>query len=427
MAARPSPSEQTLWQMTAPAGPSLPSLAGEVETDVLVVGGGIAGMSTALHLAEAGVAVVLAEAGEPGSAATGQSGGLVAPDYIRHTPDSVVEAFGAEAGERLTNMLGSSAQLCFDLIARHAIDCDSRQDGFCTPVRLPRLAETQRSVAAQWQARGYDVTFLEGPELHTLLGTDAYCGALWFGRGGSLNPLGYVRGLARAAAAAGAGLYRGTPVLELARSEQDGWRARTPAGAIRARRVVLAANGANAGLHPAMRRTALPLHVAEFATPPLPPEIRARILPRGGGFTDKSSYIFTARYDGAGRLISAVPRSLLVRGRAAFHKEAGRRLAKYFKDLDGAGIETLWEGVCWINTSLLPEIYDLGDGAIAIQACNGRGIGSNTAIGAELAQALATGDLARLSVRPRQPRPIAFHAAAARVPEVMMTMAYLTD
>lgn len=427
MTARSSSPAPALWQLTAPAGPTLSSLSGAVETDVLVVGGGVAGMSAALHLAEAGVDVVLAEAGQPGSAATGQSGGLIAPDYIRHTPESIVEAFGAQAGERLTDMLGHSAQRCFDLIARHAIDCDSRQDGFYTPVHLPRLADAQRAVAAQWETRGFDVSFMEGGDLHALFGTDAYCGALRFGRGGSLNPLAYVRGLARAAVGAGARLYQDTPVQKLACLEQGRWHARTPAGSVVARRIVLAANGANADLHPAMRRTALPLNVVEFATSPLPSELRARILRRGGAFTDKSSYIFSARYDGEGRLISAFPRTLLVRGAQAFRNEAQRRLTKYFKDLEGVQIESLWEGVAWVNTSFLPEIYDLGDGAIAIQACNGRGIATNTVIGAELAEALAAGDFGALSIRPRHPRPVSFYAAAARAPEMMMTLAYLTD
>lgn len=420
-------SRLALWRHTAPAGPSLSQLQGDVDTDVLVIGGGIAGMSTALHLAEAGVAVVVMEAGEPGSAATGQSGGLIAPDYIRHTPDSIAVQFGKDRGERLTAMLGRSAQHCFDLIARHEIDCDARQDGFYTPVHQDDLAERQRSVAAQWQARGFDVSFVEQAQAQDALGTDAYRGALRFGQGGSINPLAYVRGLTEAAMAAGAYVYRDTAVRDLSRSADGRWHARAAGGAVRASRVVLAANGANAKLHRAMRRAALPLNVVEFATAPLPAALRGRILPHGGAFTDKSSYIFSARYDGDGRLISAFPRTWCVRGQRAYHKEARRRLAKYFPGLDGVEIESLWEGVAWINTSFLPEVYDLGDGAVAIQACNGRGISTNTVIGTELAGALASEDFSALSVPVRSPAAIPFYPLAARSPELMMTLAYLAD
>jgi glycine/D-amino acid oxidase-like deaminating enzyme len=127
------PSSSAVWHATAAPGPDLGRLVGAFETDVLVVGGGIAGLSTALHLAEAGIDVVVIEAGQPGSGATGQSGGLVAPDYIRHSPETIGKTIGRRAGERLTRFLGESAQYCFDLIDRHGIECDSRQDGFWSP------------------------------------------------------------------------------------------------------------------------------------------------------------------------------------------------------------------------------------------------------------------------------------------------------
>jgi glycine/D-amino acid oxidase-like deaminating enzyme len=423
---QPCASSPSLWQGTAPAGPALEPLAGHAETDVLVVGGGIAGVSTALHLAEAGADVLLVEAGELGSGATGQSGGLVAPDFVRHNPDMVGQALGRAAGERLAQFVGGSAQRCFDLIARHGIDCDSRQDGFYAPVCTLGRASAQRAAATQWRARGFDVATLDAGETQRLLGTPVYCGASRFGQGGSLNPVAYVRGLARVAASAGAQVHIRTPVEGLGHVG-DRWQARTPQGMVTARRVVLAANGGNAGLHPVMNRSALPLEVVEFATEPLASEYRARILPQGGAFTDKASYIFTARYDGAGRLISAFPKSYLVSGARAFHAEAKRRLGKFFKGLETVDIESLWEGVAWINASFLPEVYDLGQDAYAIQACNGRGISINTAIGIELATALATGNPDALSIRPRQPRAIRFHRGAALLPKAMMTMAYLSD
>ncbi|MDG2534205.1 FAD-dependent oxidoreductase [Sphingomonas sp. HITSZ_GF] len=420
------PSTAPVWVATAAPGPELAPLAVEIEAEVLVIGGGIAGMTTALHLAETGVDTVLLEAGQPGDQATGWSGGLIAPDYIRHTPETIGPVLGRLRGERLTRMIGGSARAVFDLIERHAIDCDARQEGFYTPAHSEHLAQNQRRYANQWSSRGYDVRFVEAREARHIFGVERYCGALCFGDGGSINPLGYVRGIAHAALRQGARLFAQSPVETLVR---DGgrWIARTPGGAVSARRVVLAANGGNAKLHPALKRTVLPLHVVQFATAPLDAAQRETILPQGGAFTDKVPYLFTARLDAQGHLISAFPMSFLVNGGKAHLREAQRRLKQHFAVMPDPRIDYIWEGLAQVNSSFLPELYDLGDGALAIQADNGRGIGINTQLGIEVAAAIATNSREQLSVAPRTPHPIRFHAGAALLPKLLMTMARLSN
>lgn len=420
------PASSSLWLATAPAGPALPVVAGDVQADTLVIGGGIAGTTTALHLAEAGVDVVLLEAGQVGDGASGQSGGVIAPDFIRHTPETLGRVIGRQAATRLTRMIGGSARDVFGLIERHAIDCDAYQDGFFTPAHTEGLAENQRRYANQWHSRGYDVNFVEADEARAIFGADRYRGALRFGDGGRLNPLAYARGLARAAGQQGARLFAGSPVIALTR-EPGCWRAQTPGGMVTARRLVLAANGGNAALHPALRRTALPLNVMQFASAPLSPAQRLKIMPMGGAFTDKVPYLFTARLDGAGHLVSAFAASFLVRGEKAGVREAERRLKQHFATMPDPRIAYLWPGTAWVNPSLLPEVYELGDDGFAIQADNGRGITVNTAIGIELAAMLARSDRDAMSVPMRAPKPIRFHRTATLVPKLLMSMAYLSN
>jgi len=176
-----------------------------------------------------------------------------------------------------------------------------------------------------------------------------------------------------------------------------------------------------------MARTSLPLQVIQFATSPLSPAERRATLPEGGAFTDKRPYLFTARNDGYGHLISGYPTTLFVRGEQACRREAERRLRENFAALPQPDIAYLWRGLAWVNTSFLPEIYDLGDDAIAIQACNGRGIAINTVLGSEVAEMLATGERRALSVQPRAPKSIRFHAIAAMLPKLLMSLAYVSD
>lgn len=422
---RGAPSKTTVWLDTAVDGPRLATITSAIEAEVLVIGGGIAGMTTALHLAEAGVDTVLVEAGQPGDGATGWSGGLVAPDYIRHTPETIGSILGHKQGERVTRMIGGSARAVFNLIERHGIQCDARKDGFYTPAHSEALANSQRGYANQWRSRGYDVSFIEASDARWRFGVDRYCGALRFGDGGSLNPLGYVRGIAAAALKQGVRLFADSPVTTLTR-EGERWIAQTAQGSVAARRVVLAANGGNAELHPALRRTALPLHVVQFATAPLNDAQREQILPEGGAFTDKVPYLFSARLDGQGHLISAFPLSFLV-GEARWHREARRRLAQHFSAMSEPQIDYLWRGLAWVNPSFLPELYDLGEGALAIQADNGRGIGINTQLGIEMAAAIAANNRELLSIQPRSPKPIRLHAGAALLPKLLMSMAWLSN
>ena len=119
--------------------------------------------------------------------------------------------------------------------------------------------------------------------------------------------------------------------------------------------------------------------------------------------------------------------SFLLRGGKAHLREARRRLRQHFAALSDPRIDHIWEGLAWVNSSFLPELYDLGDGALAIQADNGRGIGINTQLGIEVAAAIASNSRERLSVVPRTPHPIRLHAGAALLPKLLMTMAWLSN
>jgi len=415
-------SSSIVWERTAPSALAAMPLQDELEVEFAVVGGGVAGLSTALHLAEQGREVVLLESGEVGEGATGKSGGLIVPDFIVQTPQGILRSHGQAEGKRLVRLVGNSAAECFALIERLDLACDAVQRGFLSPAHNEKVAKAQSQRAAEWCAAGYDVTFLGAPDVAAALGTTFYCGGLRFNSGGTVNPLGFCRGLASAAIAAGVRLCQASPVETLS-PFSGGWRLSTSTGRVTARRVILAANGGNPALHPALQKTVLPLRVYEYATEPLSCELRRRVFPKGTAFTDRQPYLFTARYDGEGRLVSAFPDFILRRDETALRAEASRRIARYYPALAGIPIECLWSGTAWLNPSLLPEVYNLGEGVLAIQACNGRGLAVNAALGREVAAAMVNGDLGTLSVVPRAPTPVRLHALAYHLPALMMAAA----
>ena len=103
---------------TAPPAVPTPPLDQSAKADVCIVGGGYAGLSTALHLAERGAEVIVLEAHEPGWGASGRNGSQVIPG-LKYDPDEIVTMFGPDAGERIVEFAGRTADVVFDLIAKH--------------------------------------------------------------------------------------------------------------------------------------------------------------------------------------------------------------------------------------------------------------------------------------------------------------------
>src|SRR5438132_8454409 len=123
----------SLWAAVTPSGPDLPELTGTIEADVIVIGGGFTGLSTALHLREAGVDVAIVEAMEPGWGASGRNNGQVIPTLSRPDPDDIVAKHGA-AGERFVRLLRDSALTLFELARRYGIEAEQEQSGWVQPV-----------------------------------------------------------------------------------------------------------------------------------------------------------------------------------------------------------------------------------------------------------------------------------------------------
>ena len=195
--------ENTLWSKVTPAASGYSALTGIHDADIAVVGGGVAGLSLAYHLTEAGMAPVVLEALTPGSDAAGKSAGLVVSLSVRHSPYELLEQYGEEKGRRLVNMIGESGKYVFSLVRKLGLDCAPQQTGFLGPARTIREVERVNQVASEWRSLGYGIETVDREGICHLSGLDTYLGALQDPAGGALNPLAYVRELARAATGPG--------------------------------------------------------------------------------------------------------------------------------------------------------------------------------------------------------------------------------
>lgn len=402
----------SLWRAIAPPPPETAPLAGDGRVDVLVVGGGFTGLSTALHLAERGTDVAVLEARGIGFGASGRNNGQVIPCLSKAEPEDLERAFGAGQGARAAALIRDSAALVFDLVRRHGIDCDAEQTGWLQPAHSPGRVRVSERRCRAWQARGADVRLLDREQARAMLGSDAYHGAWLAPTGGHINPLGFARGLARAALAAGARIHNDSPVIGLVR-DATRWRARTPGGTLSAERVVLATNAYSDALWPGLARSIVAVRSNQVATAPIGDNLRATVLPGRQAVSDTRGDLHFFRYTADHRLVTGAAQILPGDGR--LRRRSAERLARLFPQLGRVPIDFAWSGSLAMTRDHLPHLHRPAPGVVAWLGCNGRGVALATALGPVLATATleSRDDLLPLPVT--EIRPLPGHALLERV------------
>lgn len=375
-----------LWGRSAPAAPDTAPLEGDVQADVAVIGAGYTGLSAALHLAQLGRSVVVLEAREIGFGGAGRNVGLVnAGMWVM--PEDLLTALGSDMGSRLLDFLGDAPREVFDLIDRYAIPCEAQRTGtlHCA-VGQKGLAEVQDR-CRQWQARGAAVEVLGKAEAARKIGSDGYEGALWDHRAGTIQPMAYARGLARAALAEGAQIYTGTQVQNV-QHVGDGWQLHTDGGTVRAGALIAAGDAYMGSVFSELATQQVILPYFNMATAPLTPQQLSEILPEKQGAWDTQEVLTSFRLDAAGRLIWGSVGALGVE--ASVHRAwALRDMVRLFPQLKGVTFEHEWFGQIGMTANNLPRLHVLGPNGFAVAGYNGRGIAPGTVCGKALAHHIA--------------------------------------
>jgi glycine/D-amino acid oxidase-like deaminating enzyme len=382
-------------------------LHGDKSVAVAVVGGGFTGLSAALHLAQAGVEVAVLEANEPGWGASGRNGGQVNPG-LKYEPEDIERQFGAGLGARMVALSGNAPNRVFEIIREHQIRSEAEQGGTIRAAFTAKSADFLRRATDRWQSRGAPVELLERDAALRATGTDRYVCAALDRRGGSVNPLGYARGLAEAAIRAGASIYSGSPATGVSR-QGDRWSVTTPRGVVSARWLVLATNGYTDDLWPGLRQTVVPVYSGIVATEPLPESLATRILPQASVLYEHEDITVYYRLDASNRLLmGGRSRQRPMEGTAGLERliAYAKRLYPFIGDV---GWSHGWNGQLAITTDHYPHFAEPAPNVVVCMGYNGRGVAMATVMGGEIARRIQGAPPEELDMPMRPLRPIRFH------------------
>ena len=413
----PAASYYALNDAWAPRAP----LRGELICDVAVLGGGIAGCSAALHLAKRGYKVALLEARHVGYGASGRSGGQTIFG-LAVGQQKLEREVGREDAHRLFDLSIEALDLTQSLIQEYAIDCDYRPNQLHVAVKPRHVRELEQWARELREDYGYaSVQLLNRDELKGHVRSDRYLGGLLDPRSGHLQPLKYTQGLARAAEAAGAGLYENSEVLRYEAGREV--RVHTTEGSVRCAHLVLCGNAYIGAVAPTLSRRILGVGTYIIATEALDEERARSLLPSNAAVADVNWILDYFRRSQDHRLLfgGRVSYSSVQPPRLA--ESMRQRMVRVFPALSDVKVAKAWGGYLDITMSRAPDFGRLAPNVYYLQGFSGHGV-ALAGLAGQLASEAIAGTAERFDVFARIPHREFPGGRLLRRPSLMLAMLY---
>ncbi len=407
----------SVWHSTSPPRKPSPILTESGRADVVVIGGGLTGLSAALTLARAGRKVTVLEGKTIGFGGSGRNNGQVIPILSAAEPDRVERDYG-DIGARFVDLLQNSADTLFTLIRDEGINCEATQNGWFQPAHSAAHMRLSESRVRAWQKRGAPARLLDRDEATKLIGSNAWHGGMLNPTGGHINPLMFTRGLAEVCVQAGVKIHENTPVIKVSRACQN-WLVKTEQAQLHCDAILLATNaysGALApNLAPKIRKSFVPITSWQMATEPLTPSQLETILPNREAISDTRGDLHFFRLNAQNQLVTGSALMFKTNAPARLRRYIARRLTTAFPQLVNPKFTHIWGGFVGITTDFFPRFHRLGLNYIGFTGYNGRGLALSIPLGQQLAHALMGADQKDLAIPLTEPRPIPFHPIASRI------------
>lgn len=351
--------------------PDRPALRGSLRADVCVIGAGYTGISTALHLAEAGYKVVVLEAARVGWGASGRNGGQIVNSYSRDI--DVIEArHGADAARKLGAMAFEGGKIIRERIAKYDIQCDLK-DGNVFAAFTQKQLDELAAKKALWERYGHTgLQLIDKAGMKNIVSSDQYHGALLDTWGGHIHPLNLVLGEAAAFESLGGQIFEQSAVVDVVKGKPA--KVKTAQGEVVADTVVVAGNAYLGNLIPQLAEKTLPCGTQVVTTERLDPALAKSLLPGDNCVEDCNFLLDYYRLTADNRLLYGGGTVYGARDPGEIESLVRPKMLKTFPQLENVKIEFGWTGNFSLTLSRLPQVGRVDDNIYYSQGCSGHGV-----------------------------------------------------
>lgn len=388
VAAMDSDYGETWFTLTGDSAAPRPSLTHDIDVDVCIIGGGLAGLTTALEIARRGWSVAVLEARRVAWNASSRNTGFVRPGFYQR-PETLVERVGEDHARELWLLSQDGA----DYMRRTAGDIGNRGlvqgEGWLQVSKIDRAGEMS-DAAERLRALGADVELWPARLVREKVKSPHYFQAIHFPTAFNIHPYNYALGVARLAEQAGARLFEGTPAISI---DPAGVRKRviTAQGRVRASQIVFAGNIHLGAMLPEAADTLIPLHTFAMVTKPLGDTL-ASALDYPGAVSDSGSSGHHYRIVGGDRLMFAGGVATRPSNPDRHARWLRADLRRRFPQLGPVDIAHAWGGAIGVTVHGMPQIGEVAPGVWLASGFGGVGLNTSAMAAMLITGAIVDGD-----------------------------------
>jgi len=347
--------ETPYWQRFLPEGPLAPDMEFPDRCDVAVIGGGFTGLSTAIHLAKAGVDVAVFEQGRFGSGASTRNGGQTLAG-LKLSPAQLIKKYGLAKGRQFYQASLDAIDYLEAFFEEEGIDCDFKRHGGLWAAFTPGHFEALKgSQALLRETFDHETHLVEKRDLRSELGTDAYHGGMVDPISGGLNSGKYVLGLVNTALKYKVRLYENTEIVGVKRAD-GAFRVSTKDNQTVATQVAVATNAFTPGHLKGLRRRIIPIGSSIITTEPLDEGLARTLIPKGRMVFDTKKYLNYFRITEDNRMLFGGRASLAELSAQETASVIRQSMVRVFPELEKVRIERSWNCNVGFTFDQMPHI-----------------------------------------------------------------------